>query len=217
MKNDRVLDLMDYAVGYKKQGTPIRLIEDHRGVPLMAFEGESSTEDNFHMFLIGKYGKTYTKVGNTHYTRIDDDKLMLDLIYIEKEFRGDKLGDALYDFSELMVQPTGAKSTIGVFYPCEMDRRGEPRRVLKNRAQGLYTKKGFDIITMKEYLDNKAKYPYSKWSDFSACGGLDLSTLVIYKPMSKTTFNQYGLHLTRDGVLLPKRLMHKYRDCFDMG
>ena len=218
MKNlDRALELMDYVVAYKKQGTPIRLIEDHKGVPLMAYEADGSTPRSFSMHLIGKYGRSFEKVGSTHYTQIDKDKLMLDLIYIEKGYRGDKLGDALYDYSELMLQPVGAKSTIGVFYPCDMNMRCEPQRVLKNRAKGLYTKKGFEIVTMGDYLSDKDKYPYADENDFGGCSGLDDSTLIIYKPMSKVNYDKFGLHLTRDGILLPKKLIHKYRDCFDMG
>ena len=209
-------DLMNYLESHQKEGTFPRIVEDKKGRTCIVYQEENySDDDNMSIYMIGKYGNDFKKVGNTYSCLLDRNKLMLDAIYVDKKLRGARMGDALYDFTELSSRGLGdIKSVIGTFCPYDMqgvESANEPDSVLHKRARGLYKKKGFEIITIADYLSDKHKYPYAKESDFyDRSVGLDEDTLIIYKPMTKKTFAEYGLHLSKDGILVPKPLMHKY-------
>ena len=209
-------DLMNYLALHQKEGTLPRIVEDRKGRTCIVYQEENySDSDNLSIYIIGKYGNNFQKVGNTYSCLLDRNKLMLDAIYVDKKQRGACMGDALYDFTEISASNMGdIKSVIGTFCPYDMqgvESANELDSVLQKRARGLYKKKGFEIITIADYLSDKEKYPYAKEADFfDRSVGLDEDTLIIYKPMTKKTFAEYGLHLSRDGILVPKPLMHKY-------
>ena len=212
---------MDYITCYKKWDTPARIVEDKKGNTCVAYQEAFSGDDSFSMYIVGKYGNRFGKIGNTYSCMLDGGKLMLDAIYIDKAQRGIKLGDALYDFTELTTSNSReCNSVIGTFCPYDMqgvESANERDAILHKRARGLYKKKGFEIITIKDYLSDKSKYPHASESDFfDRAAGLDEDTLIIYKPMTKKTLEEYGLHLTKEGILVPKKLMHKYSSVLTM-
>ena len=216
-------DLMNYLALHQREGTLPRIVEDKKGRTCIAYEEECYRDDEptFSLYIVGKYGNQIEKMGNTYSCVLDKSKLMLDAIYIDKKQRGALMGDALYDMTEISANRLyDCNSVIGTFCPYDMqgvDSANELDSVLHKRARGLYKKKGFEIITIADYLKDKYKYPYAKESDFfDRSVGLDEDTLIIYKPMTKKTFDEYGLHLSKDGILVPKPLMHKYSKVLSM-
>lgn len=216
-------DLMNYLAVHQREGTYPRIVEDRKGNTCIAYEEECYREDdkNFSLYIIGKYGNKFQKIGNTYSCLLDPNKLMLDAIYVDKKQRGASVGDALYDLTEICATRNhDIRSIVGTFCPYDMqgeESANELDSVLHKRARGLYKKKGFEIITIADYLSDKYKYPYAKEADFfDRSVGLDEDTLIIYKPMTKKTFDEYGLHLSRDGILVPKKLMHKYSKVISM-
>lgn len=126
------------------------------------------------------YNETCNRIGEVRINHKPYEYIYIYNLYIEKEYRNLNIASFLIELIEHEMNILNQKNIIGEFVPFEFtsNRKGMVQNEeIITRGRNFYIKNGFELVTYKDFIKNKEKYPMLYAINF----GLNKKDIIIFK------------------------------------